>query len=154
MCEKKKILLKKIDSLISEKTSNLLNEFPDVHEISDGIIVRFFTDWDNCDDYNTIKFKKIVHHGKPDESVAFFYVPKGSFFELKQRFYFGCITCLNGLIEITSKGKTQILESYNKICVNDDEIKGKALENTYLITTSNREQWSETTQEYIKELGY
>lgn len=154
MCEEKKILLKKIDLLISEKTSNLLEEFPDVHEISDGIIIRFFTEWDNCDDDNGIKFKKIIHRDKPDENTVFFYLPKGSFFELKQRFYFGCIMCLNGLVKITSKSKTQILESYNRICVNDDDVQGNALENTYLITTSNRLDWSETTQNYVKKLGY
>ena len=149
MNEEKKILLDKISKLISKRTSELFDELPDVHEITDGIVIRFFTEWDNCGDDNSIKFKKIVNHDNSNESVVFFYIPKNSYFELKQRFYIGCITCLNGLIEITSKGKTQILQNYNKICVEDDDIQGKAMENTYLITTSNRLNWSKKVKDYV-----
>lgn len=152
MNEEKKIILDKINNLISKRTSNLFKKLPDVHEISDGVIIRFFTEWDNCADDTNIKFKKIVNHENPDDSVVFFYIPKGSFFNLEQRFYFGCLTCLNGLIEITSKGKTKIIESYNKICIDDDDIQGKAFENTYLITTSNRLDWSDKVKEYVKSI--
>jgi len=154
MCEEKKILLKKIDRLIIEKTSNLLNEIPDVHEISDGIVVRFFTEWDNCKDEKGIKFKKLINHDIPDESTIFFFIPKGTSFSLKKRFYIGCMTCLSGAIDITVNNKNRFLKSYSKICVNSDDVQGKAFENTYLITTSNRLNWSETTLKYVKELGY
>lgn len=149
MTEEKNILLNKIDCLINKKTSNLLKELPDIHEVSDGVIIRFFTEWDNCTDDDAIKFKKIVNDKSPNESVVFFYIPKNSFFKLEQRFYIGCITCLNGLIEITSKGETQFLESYNRICVNSDDVQGKALENTYLITTSNKLSWSDKVNKYV-----
>jgi len=150
MSEEKKILLDKIEHLINKRKSDLLKELPDVHEISDGIIIRFFAEWDNCIDDNDIRFKKIINHENPDESAVFFYIPKGSSFKLEKQFYIGCITCLNGSIEITSKGETQILESYNRICVYDDDVRGLAFDNTYLIITSNKSQWSEKVHEHVK----
>jgi len=145
MIEEKKILLDKIDYLINKRTSELLEELPDVHEVDDGIIIRFFTDWDNCDDDDTIKHKIVKNHDNPDESVVFFYLPKDAVFDLKQRFYIGCMTCLNGKIIIEANDKIRVLENTMKICINSAEVKGRALENTYLITTSDRSEWSDET---------
>ncbi len=136
MNEEKKILLEKISNLISKKKSELLESLPSIHEIDDGIIIRLFTDWDNCNEDNDIKFKKIKHLDNPDEVVLFFFLPKGSFFEFKKRNYISSITCLSGKIEIDWKYKNHILESYNKMSINTDIFQGKALENTYLITTN------------------
>ena len=151
MNEEKQIVLKKIDKLISKRKAEMLKGFPSIHEIDDGIIVRFFTEWDNCADDEQIKWKKIDVPNNPDESVVFFYLPKGSAFELKQRFFIGCMTCLNGKIEVDVNGETVLLESYKKICVNSEDVKAKVFENTYLLTTSNKKVWSETTQEHVKE---
>ena len=150
MSKEKKILLDKIDYLINKRKSDLLHELPDVHEVDDGIIIRFFGEWDNCDDNNDIKFKRIINHGNLDESVVFFYIPKGACFELKQQFYIGHITCLNGLIRLTSNSENQVLRSYEKILLNADDVKGEAFENTYLITTSDRATWSKKTMEHTE----
>jgi hypothetical protein len=149
MTEEKQLILNKIDTLLNKRTAELLEELPSVHEISDGIVIRFFTEWDNCAEDNEIKFKKVENLDDPDEVVVFFYIPKDSYFTLKQRFYIGCMTCLNGVIEITAKGETSILESYSKICVDSDDVQGKAYENTYLIVTSNKSEWSKDTQEHV-----
>lgn len=135
--EKQK-LLKKIDELITKRKNEMLKELPSVHEIDDGIIIRFFTEWDNCKNNNDIKFKKIVNHNNPDDNVIFFYIPKGSFFDLKQRFYFSEVTCLNGKIDITVNNDTRQLNGYSKISVESSEVMGLALENTYLITESDK----------------
>ena len=150
MNEEKQIVLKKIDELISKRKAEMLKGFPSIHEIDDGIIVRFFTEWDNCADDEEIKFKKLDAEN-PDESVVFWYLPKGSAFELKQRFFIGCMTCLNGKMEIDANGETTLLESYQKKCVNSEDVNAKIYENTYLITTSNKKVWSETTMEHIKQ---
>jgi len=151
MSEEKQILLTKIDHLLAKRRAELIKELPDVHDVDDGIIIRFFTEWDNCQDDNKIKFKKLISHDKPDESVVFFYIPKNSYFELKQRFYVGCMTCLNGKIDITANGETRLLEYYSKICVHSDDVIGKAYENTYLIVTSNKNEWSEATIEHVEQ---
>jgi hypothetical protein len=151
MTQEKKIILDKIDVLLSKKKLELLKELPDIHIVDDGIIIRFFTEWDNCEDNNEIKYKKIINYDNSNESVVFFYIPKDSYFDLKQRFHIGCITCLNGKINIITNKITRFLEGYSKICVHTNDVQGNALENTYLIITSNKLDWSKTTQKYVME---
>ena len=151
MTEEKQLILNKIDTLLNKRTAELLEELPSVHEISDGIVICFFTDWDNCADDNEIKFKKVENRDNPDEVIVFFYVPKDSYFTLQQRFYIECITCLNGVIEITANGVTNLLTNYSKICIGSDDVQGKAFENTYLIVTSNKSEWSKDTKEHVEQ---
>lgn len=136
MTEEKKILINKIDTLLAKRTAELVKELPDVHEVGDGIIIRFFGGWDYCDENRDIKFKKIKNISNPDETVLFFYLPKNAVFDFKQRDYIECITCLNGKLEIETDEELTILENFNKICLNSNMFQGRALENTYLITTS------------------
>ena len=151
MENEKKYLLKKVHKLINERKEGILSRLPNIHEIDDGVIIRFFTHWDNCEDDETIKFKKIINQDNPDESIVFFYIPKGGYFDLKQRFYIGCMTCLNGKIKVMFDNQTKYLEGYTKICVETSEIEGLAEENTYLITTSNRLTWSKETLDHVRE---
>lgn len=150
MTEEKAILLKKVNDLIQKRKEALLNLLPNVHEVDDGIIIRFFTKWDNCDDDNEIKHIKLPNLDDPNESVVFFFIPKGAYFDLKQRYYIGCMTCLNGKIDITANGETRHIESYTKICVHSADVQGRAYENTYLLVTSNRNDWSDVVQEHLK----
>lgn len=150
MTEEKKIILDKIDVLLNKRKAELIKELPSVHNVDDGIIIRFFTEWDNCHDDNEIKYKKIPNHDDPDESVTFFYIPKGSFFDLKQRFYIGCLTCLNGIIDITVGNEVRHLEPYSKICVDSSDVQGIAFENTYLVVTSDRKKWDTAVLEHVK----
>ena len=149
----KRIILDKIDTLLAKRTAELLKELPDVHEVSDGIIIRFFGEWDNCEEDSAIKYKIIANDDDPDESTVFFYIPKGATFDLNGRYYIGCINCLNGSIEFTSNNETKFLESYSKMCFNSDDVKGIAYENSYLIITSDKKQWSDATLEHQRNLG-
>jgi hypothetical protein len=150
MTEEKKIILDKVNELIERKKTELLKSLPSIHEIDDGIIIRFFTKWDNCEDTDEIKYKKLNSLDDPDESVVFFYIPKDAYFDLKQRYYIGCITCLNGKIDITANNKTSLVESYSKMCVHSADVQGKAYENTYLLITSNRKDWGNDVREHVK----
>jgi len=151
LTEEKQKVFAHVNALIDKKRDELLKELPDVHEVDDGIIIRFFADWDNCVDDDKIKFKKLTQYDDPNESVVFFFIPKGAFFELKKRFYIGCITCLNGAIDITANNKTRFLKSYSKICVDSDDVTGRAFENTYLITSSVRTLWGDVINEHVKQ---
>lgn len=151
MNAEKKLILEKIDLLISKRKAELIKELPSVHEIDDGYIIRFFTEWDNCEEDGNIKYKKIINKDNPDESVVFFYIPKDSSFQLNQRFHIGDLTCLSGKVKIIFNNKKIILDNYSKIVLNTNEVEGNALENTYMVTTSNRLDWSEITKDYIKE---
>ena len=151
MNAQKQKLLQKIHDQLKQKRDDLMSQLPVVHRIEDGIIIRFFTEWDNCADDEQIKFKKVVNTKDPNEVNVFFYLPKGSYFELKKRFFIACMICLNGAMDVTVNGETIFLESYSKICPNSDEIVGKALENTYLVTSSSRLNWSDETKEHMKQ---
>jgi len=136
MREKKKIILEKIDVLLCKKKSEILEELPSVHEVNDGVIIRFFTEWDNCEDNSEIKFKKVENLDNPEEVVVFMYLPQGAFFDLKKRDYISTITCLNGKMEIDFGDNIRVIETNTKICVETDIFQGKALENTYIVTTN------------------
>lgn len=136
MTTEKKIILDKINSQINKLRNDLLDKFPAIHEIDDGVIVRFFTDWDSCDDNSRIRFKKIVNKDKPEEKVVFMYLPKGAYFEHKKREYADTIICLSGEIELEVDNETIYVEKYTKKSLKNNEFHGRVLENTYIITTN------------------
>ena len=135
MTEEKQIVLNKIDTLLNKRKAELLKKLPSIHEIDDGIIIRFFTEWDEC--HNDIKFKRIIDDSKPEEVIMFYFLPKGAVIERKKRDYIKCIACLSGELEIVEETQTRYLTPYKKFCLDSDECHGIALEDTYVIT-SNR----------------
>lgn len=136
MTEEKRKLLDKINGAIRKKKEQLLKQLPIIHKIDDGVIIRFFTDWDNCNDNADIKYKKIVNQDNPKETLIFFYLPKGAFFEMKKREYINSIICLSGSLEIETNTQVRYLEKYSKVVMNNDIFQGKATENTYLVTSN------------------
>jgi hypothetical protein len=137
MTTERKELLAKVNELIEKRKKQLLDKLPSVHEVDDGIIIRFFSEWDNCDENTNIKYKRIITDN-PNEVVIFYYLPKGAYFELKERAYINCIVCLNGNIEITINNEIKVLNTNHKICLDSNLFEGRALDNTYLLTTNNR----------------
>ena len=136
MTEEKRIILEKIDELIDKRKTELLKRLPSIHEIDDGIIIRFFTDWDDC--INNIKFKRIIDENRPDDIAIFYFIPKGAIIELKKRDYIHCMACLSGRLEIRYSGDTHILTGFKKICLDTDEFEGVALEDTYVLTSNKK----------------
>lgn len=136
MKDEKRELLDKINGQIDKIRNRLLDMFPAIHEIEDGFIIRFFTDWDSCDDNTKIRYKRISNLNNPDEKIIFFFIPKGAYIEHKKRDYIESITCINGQLELTMNNKLVVLDSYCKVRLEDNEFHGRATENTYLITSS------------------
>ncbi len=136
MTEEKRKLLDRVYELIDKRKKELLSLIPDIHEIDDGVIIRSFNEWENCDDNNAIKYKRIPNVNRPEEIVMLFYLPKGTIFEMKKRDYINFITCLSGSIEIDINNKTIFLESYSKVSLDHNEFSGRTTKNTYLITTN------------------
>jgi len=153
MTEERRIVLDKINDLLNKRRAELLDESPLIHEVDDGVVVRFFTEWNDCEDNEKIKYKKIVNIDKPNESNVFFYLPKDSYFRLTQRFHIGSITCLSGKMEVNVNNDIRLIEGYNKMYFNSNDVEGKVLENTYIITTSDKSEWSSETREHA-EINY
>jgi hypothetical protein len=138
MTTERKEILDKVNTLINKRKNELLDLLPNIHKVDDGIIIRFFGEWDNCDNNESIKYKKIPNLDDPDEIVVFFYLPKGAYFDLRNRDYICHMTCLNGKIEIEYNNETRILNAYNKIFLNTKIFEGHALENSYVVTTNRQ----------------
>jgi hypothetical protein len=136
MIEERKKILNKINSQIGRIKTNLLDKFPAIHEIDDGIIVRYFTDWDMCDENTKIKYKKMINENNPEEIIIFMYIPKGAHIECRKRKYIKSITCLTGELELDIDNKFLFIDKYTKKYINSDEFSGRALENTYLLTSN------------------
>lgn len=136
MTEEKKKILEKVNELIDKRKEELLKKLPIVHEVSDAIIIRFFTKWDNCDSNEEIRYKSIINKNNPNEFVIFYYIPKGAHIELKKREYIRTITCLNGILELDINGEPMYITELEKVILNSDSWQGKALENTYVLTTN------------------
>jgi len=136
MTEEKKIILEKINSKINKLRNSLLDKFPAIHEIDDGIIIRFFTDWDSCDDNSKIRYKKIVNKNNPEEKTVFMYLPKGVYFDHMERDYANTIICLSGEIELDINNEIVYIDKYTKHRLHNNEFHGRVLENTYLIASN------------------
>lgn len=148
MTTEKKHLLNKIELLLTKRTTQLLSELPDIHEVNDGIVARFFGEWDNCDSAG-VNFK-IIDSTDPNESNVFFFIPQDSSFDLTQQYHIGSILCFDGEIEFTVKNEKKIVTSYTKTIFNTDMISGHALKNTYLLVTSDRRNWSDEITKKLK----
>lgn len=136
MEEEKKILLRKIYNQIAKKRKSLLDKCPSIHKIDDGVVIRFFTSWENCKNVDGIKYREILDQENPDKKTHFFYIPKNSIFDVEKNNHYSTITCFNGKLEITVDGKTTIINAYSKHSVNSDRFEGKSLENSYVLTES------------------
>jgi len=136
MTKEKREILDKVNELLDKKTEELLREFPYIHEIDDGIIIRFFTNWDDC--INNIKFKRILNNDNPDDITIFYFLPKGAIIELKERDYIHCVACLSGKLELKIGEVTELLTGFNKVCFDTDKFEGVALEDTYVITSNRK----------------
>ena len=136
MTDEKRKILDRVYEQIDRRKKELLSLIPDIHEIEDGFIIRSFSVWKNCNDNDVIKYKRIPNINKPEEIVMLFYLPKGTIFEMKKRNYINFITCLSGSVEIDVNNKIIFLDSYSKVSLDHKEFCGRAIRNTYLITTN------------------
>jgi hypothetical protein len=136
MTSERKLLLNRVNELIDKKKNELLKYLPNIHKIEDGIMIRTFYDWVECDENIDIKYKKILNINKPDDISYFYYLPKETELKIKGENYVSYVTCLTGKIKLEFDNKSVILEPYSKTYINDNEFYCRALENTYIITTN------------------
>lgn len=131
--EKQKIL-DKINFLINKKESELLNTLPSVHDIGDGIVIRFFNNWGNCFDNEEIKYKQINDNDKPEDITVFHFIPKGTILKLEKRDYIQTIICVSGKLKLEVNNESIIIDAFNKTTLKSNEFKGVCLEDSYVIT--------------------
>lgn len=136
MSEEKRKILDKINGLIDKRQIELLQRFPSIHEIDDGFIIRFFTNWDNCCTNKKVRYKKIIDNQNPDILTIFHFIPKGTIFELEDRDYARIITCMSGSLELNFDGMIKYITSFSKTHLETTKFSGIALEDTYILTSN------------------
>lgn len=134
MNEEKKKILDRINELIDKRKEDLLSRFPHVHEIDDGIIIRFFTNWDNCSTNEEIMYKKFTNNSDDEDITVLHFIPKGTKLGLIKHDYIKSIICINGYVEIKINNNLFILKSYEKLQLPNNEFEAYAYDDTYVIT--------------------
>lgn len=136
MNAQKQKLLERIHTQIKEKRDFLMSQMPNVHRIDDGIVIRFFTDWERCEDNEKIRYVK-VESDVEGEIIYKFFLPKGTYLDIKKREYASCVLCLEGHLVLEVDDDLVILTTNTKRCLNNDVFQGRVLKDSYILTKSN-----------------
>ena len=119
--------------MIDKKKQSLLDRLPAIIEYNDDLIsIRTYKNWVG---ENGIKYKRIKNIEDPNDNMYLIYLTKDSTFTIENLKCIGYITCMTGKIELIVDGVTTILDVYEKTSLIDKEIKGRAIENTFLIAS-------------------
>lgn len=136
MSEEKKRILEKIDELIDKRKMEILQKFPYIHEIEDGIMIRFFNNWEYCTDNEEIRFKRVPNKDNSNDITVLHFIPKDTKIKLAKREYIHSAICLTGKIDFIVNSVTKQLTSYTKMRFDNNEFEAYALEDTYIVTSS------------------
>ncbi len=134
------LLLDDIKKSISKRKEQLFNKIPIVHTISDGIVIRFFYGWsDNEED--TIKYIDIHNEDESKNKSFYFFLPKGSVFDVEADNYIDELICLEGKLQLNYNNNIKTLNSFTKFNIpKNTKHYGIALENTYLVISSKQSE--------------
>ena len=135
MTQERKDAFKKVKELISLKQEFFLNNFPIIHEIEDGLIIRFFTTWEDSKIYPGVKIRRIENKAiNKNEKILLSFIPKGTIFDSHSHNFKECFICLDGEMDIKIDDQMHILENFSKLTI-DKNITHSAIavKDTYLI---------------------
>lgn len=133
MTEERKKIIEKIHDQIKQKKKDLINALPVIHLIEDGIVIRFFSNWEQCEDDSKIRYIKIDTEN-PNEKKYNFFLPKGTILDIKKREYAGCIMCLTGEMELEVNENLIRLIAPMERCLESDVYCGRVLKDSYVVT--------------------
>ena len=128
-------LVNKIHEQLQEKKKKILDKIPAIHTIDDGLVIRFFDEWDKCEDDNKVVYKEI-DTDIAGEEITYFYLPKGTYLDFKERPYATSFLCLSGHVVLDVNGELINLTSQTKRSIDCSSYHGKVLKNTYIITSN------------------
>ena len=122
---------------INKRKEYLLKYIPLVHTINDGIVIRFFNGWYDSE-HSDIKYIEIKDQSNNNSKTYYFFLPKGSIFDVREHGYVEHLICLEGKIQIHYGDNTKILQSFSRFDVpSKTKHYGIAIENTYMVVTSS-----------------
>lgn len=136
--DEKTRLINEIKDQINKRKNYLLNQLPIVHTINDGIIIRFFDEWEESE-YEDVKYIEIENTNDEDEGIKtyYFFLPKGSIFDIKEHTNIETMICLEGKMQIHYDDKVKMLNSYSRFTIPENtKHYGIAIQNSYMIVSS------------------
>lgn len=136
MDDEKNRLLKKINDTIAKKKDHLINKLPQIHNIDDGFVIRFFSTWEGCSHNDDIKYKKIINQSNNNEKSTYFFIPKGTYFSITKKEIIKNIICFEGKLELEYNNEIHLVDNYTNINLNLNKLDGRAIENTYALTSN------------------
>lgn len=129
-------LLNKINNLIEKRKIELLHRMPFIHEIDDGIVIRFFSDWGECEFHDGVKIKKIINEDDLVDVTIFYFIPKGISFNSTEYKNIHNLICMYGSINLNINDKTTTITGGKKLLINNNHFTATAIEDTYILTLS------------------
>ena len=129
-------LINKINNLIEKRKIELLQRMPFVHEIDDGIVIRFFSDWGECEFHDGVKIKKIINDDDITDITIFYFIPKGVSFNSLEYKNINSLLCMYGSIDLNINDKVNIISGGKKISINNNHFSATAIDDTYILTLS------------------
>ena len=129
----------KAKKIIYNKKELLVDSFPVVHELDDGILIKFFSGWE-ITEYKRIKLKRIYSINDSNEKIYIGFVPQGIKIKARSNTYMECLICLDGKLVIDINGDISTLDSLTKMCIHPNTIYGgEAIKDThFLLINSNK----------------
>lgn len=132
----KQSLISDIKSSINKRKEYLISKMPLVHTINDGIIIRFFNGW-NDSEHKDVKYINITNENQINTKAFYFFLPKGSIFDVREHKYEEQLICLDGKIQLHYNDNIKILNSFSRFNVpSNTKHYGIALDNTYMVVIS------------------
>jgi hypothetical protein len=119
--------------IIYEKKELMIDTFPVVHELEDGIVIKFFSKWEDSV-YDNIKIKKIANLNDTEEKIFLGVIPKGIKIKARSNDYMECFILLDGQLSIDIEGDYKMLDPLTKICVEPHKkYSGESYKDSYFV---------------------
>ena len=111
-----KIAFEKVKKIIYDRKESLIDVLPVVHELEDGILIKFFANWESMEN-DEIKFKKISSLDDITEKIFLGYIPEGVKLKARSNEFKECIICLDGNLLIDIEGDITEMTPFTKLCI-------------------------------------
>lgn len=127
-------IYQKINKILQDKIKTTINGIPVIHELSDGVVIRSFNEWEKLILNEDIRFRNIINIENNISNQTIYFVPKDCIIDFTDKENNKNITILNGKIELLYEtGKKQIIPEYNSTEINEKLTYCKSMDDSYVI---------------------
>lgn len=137
MTNELKEAFEKAKKIIYKKKELMVDSLPVVHELEDGIIIKFFSKWEYCE-CEKIKIKKISSLDDENEKIFLGFIPKGIKITASTNEFKECFILLDGEVSLDIEGNIKKLSAFTKTCIDSNKnYSGEAFKDSYVVIISS-----------------